>query len=200
MTSAAAAATSSAVRLGEQIFDASEKVNAEFFAISYGALVRQLVDHLPQDDDVPSVNEQLFAIGHRIGVRLIEEYSVKINSLGNAPAGCRTFAQAAERVALTGLRMFLNIKADLSPVKDSADTFSIKFQDNPLNLFVELPEGPLREKLWYSNVLCGVISGALTLVSFQTKVDYVRDVLRGDSMNEITLRFSGAERDVVSNR
>lgn len=182
--------TSSAAKLGETAFEAGDKVSAEFFAISYGALVQQLVADVPQEDDVESVNQQLEAIGHRIGARLIEEYSVR----NDAPP-CRTFAQAADGVALTGLRMFLNIVAEVAPVKDSADTFSITFHDNPLALFVELPDGPLKERLWYSNILCGVIGGALSLVGFQTEVRFARDQLRGDAKNEITIRFKGRERE-----
>jgi hypothetical protein len=47
--------------------------------------------------------------------------------------------------------MFLGINA-LS-VKGEKDSFSIIFEDNPLNDFVELPSG--LEDLWYSNVLAG---------------------------------------------
>lgn len=181
----------SAAKLGQAAFDASNKINAEFLAISYGALVRQMVQDLPQEDDITSVNQQLEQSGYRIGARLIEEYSVR----SGAPP-CHTFALAAESVALTGLKMFLNINAEVAPVKDSADTFSITFTENPLTLFVELPPGPIREKLWYSNVLCGVIGGALSLVGFHTEVQYVRDKLRGDTRDEITLRFKGREKEV----
>lgn len=179
-----------AARLGLAAFESSSKVSAEFLAISYGALVLQMVKGLAQEDDVESVNQQLAQSGFRIGVRLIEEYSIRS---GAAP--CTTFAQAAEGVALTGLRMFLGIDADVGPVKDSADTFSVTFADNPLALFVELPPGPVRDKLWFSNVLCGVMGGALSLVGFQTEVRYVRDTLRGDAKDEITIRFKGREKE-----
>lgn len=185
------ATSEGAAKLGVAAFEASSKVSAEFLAITYGALVLQMVQDLPQEDDVSSVNQQLEQSGYRIGARLVEEYSVK----SGAPP-CHTFAQAAESVALIGLKMFLNINAEVSPVKDSADTFSITFTENPLALFVELPPGPVREKLWYSNVLCGVIGGALGLVGFQTEVQYVRDRLRGDVKDEITVRFKGREKEV----
>jgi len=50
-------------------------------------------------------------------------------------------------------------------------SFSLIFDENPLADFVELPEEGPYEKLWYSNVLCGVIRGALEMVedpSFST--------------------------------
>jgi hypothetical protein len=37
--------------------------------------------------------------------------------------------------------------------------------ENPLAEFVELPEEVLEGELWFSNVLCGVIRGALEMVS-----------------------------------
>ena len=43
-------------------------------------------------------------------------------------------------------------------------SFSLIFDENPLADFVELPEDGPYEKLWYSNVLCGVIRGALEMV------------------------------------
>ncbi|EPY38660.1 trafficking protein particle complex subunit-like protein [Angomonas deanei] len=178
-------------KLGETAFDQNDKVSAEFFALSYGALVRQLIDQLPQDEDVNSVNQQLEMIGQRIGARLVEEYSVRS---GGPP--CKTFTDCAESVTKIGLKMFLNVNATVSAVKDSADTFSIRFHDNPLNIFVELPpEKNMRERLWYSNVLCGVLKGALGLVGYQTDVHFMKDTLRGDPVNEITLRFIGKERE-----
>lgn len=182
--------SSNAAQLGDAAFDNNSKVSGEFLALTYGALVQQMVEDLAQEDDVEQVNQQLFAMGHRIGARLIEEYSVRSKA-----APCRSFTQAAEGVALTGLRMFLGITAELTQVKDTADTFAISFAENPLALFVELPDGPLATHLWYSNLLCGVVVGALSLVGFHVEAHFSRDVLRGDSCNEILLHFKGRERE-----
>jgi trafficking protein particle complex subunit 3 len=48
----------------------------------------------------------------------------------------------------------------------SADdkSFSLILDENPLADFVELPEDGPFDKLWYSNVLCGVLRGALEMV------------------------------------
>ena len=43
--------------------------------------------------------------------------------------------------------------------------FVLTFEENPLAEFVELPEEALEGGLWYSNVLCGVLRGALEMVS-----------------------------------
>ena len=42
--------------------------------------------------------------------------------------------------------------------------FSLTFDDNPLAESVELPEEALEGGLWFSNVFCGVIRGALEMV------------------------------------
>lgn len=44
-------------------------------------------------------------------------------------------------------------------------TFTLTLDENPLAEFVELPEDVLEGGLWFSNVLCGVIRGALEMAS-----------------------------------
>ena len=43
-------------------------------------------------------------------------------------------------------------------------SFTLTFDENPLAEFVELPEEALEGGLWFSNVLCGVLRGALEMV------------------------------------
>lgn len=46
----------------------------------------------------------------------------------------------------------------------SGSSFTLTLDENPLAEFVELPEEALEGGLWYSNVLCGVLRGALEMV------------------------------------
>ncbi|CUG30492.1 transport protein particle (TRAPP) component, putative [Bodo saltans] len=207
--SASSSAATTSTKIGDRAFDKIEKTSAEFFAITYGALVRQMfIDHNERAD---IVNTQLDQMGERIGVRLIEEYAAR----SGAPP-CRSPAQAADSVAKIGLKMFnpqrpsqwLQPPRSSGPVSSSTGAaigdaangsnggavYSISFDENPLNVFVELPDA-LRQTLWYSNVLCGVIRGGLQQVGFVTLVWYVRDVLRGDDVNEIRIQFQGKERE-----
>ena len=41
--------------------------------------------------------------------------------------------------------------------------FGLIFSENPLNDYVELPEK--YRDLWYSNIVCGIIKGALEAVN-----------------------------------
>ena len=43
--------------------------------------------------------------------------------------------------------------------------FSLVLEENPLADFVELPDdGRAQDELWFSNILCGVLRGALEMV------------------------------------
>lgn len=193
-------------KVGERAFDAMPKVSAEFFAISYGALVRQVL--ATSEDNLEAVNHQLEEIGVRIGLRLVEEYVAR----SGAPP-CRTFASTADAIAKIGLKMFLGITAQVANLQiatapaggqqqqqqqqsgsSNESSYSLVFAENPLNFFVELPH-TMVGALWYSNVLCGVVRGALEQIGTVTEVRYVKDTLRGDSVNEIkvTLKSTTGE-------
>lgn len=61
--------------------------------------------------------------------------------------------------------MFLNISPIVSNWSASGDACSLVFEENPLAEFVELPEdGKAHKELWYSNIYCGVLRGALAMV------------------------------------
>lgn len=55
------------------------------------------------------------------------------------------------------------------------DEFSLILDQNPLTDFVELPED--HPNLLYSNILCGVIRGALEMVSIQPPIHSCFDTL-----------------------
>lgn len=50
----------------------------------------------------------------------------------------------------------------------SGASFTLTLDENPLAEFVELPEEALEGGLWFSNVLCGVLRGALEMVHSST--------------------------------
>lgn len=95
--------------------------------------------------------------GYNIGIRLIEEFLAK----SNLPR-CSDFKECGEVIAKVGFKMFLGVTAQLSNVDLKKNEFSLVLDDNPLVDYVELPEQ--YSALNYSNILCGVIRGALEMV------------------------------------
>ena len=139
-------------RVGDAAFSRVEKLNSELFSLTYGAIVTQLLKDYEETD---ATNAQLEKMGYNIGVRLIDEF------LAKAQVGqCGSFQETAEVIAKVGFKMFLGITAEV--VGASASEFSLQLTENPLAEFVELPEH--YSSLAYSNMLCGVLRGALEMV------------------------------------
>ena len=64
-----------------------------------------------------------------------------------------------------GFKMFLNVTPTVTNWAADNKQFSLIFEENPLADFVELPDdGHAQDELWYSNILCGVLRGALEMV------------------------------------
>ncbi|KIK30900.1 hypothetical protein PISMIDRAFT_25949 [Pisolithus microcarpus 441] len=177
--------------IGEDLWKSrTEKVNAELFALTYGALVVQLIQDY---EDYGEVNKQLEKMGYNIGTRLIEDFLAR-SSVGR----CSDFREVGEVVAKVGFKSFLNITPTVThPPPTSRPTsvqrqtsvpnssFTLTLDENPLAEFVELPEEALEGGLWFSNVLCGVLRGALEMVQMQVQVEFLSDVLRGDETTEL---------------
>ena len=65
-----------------------------------------------------------------------------------------------------GFKIFLNITPTVTNWSGDNKQFSLIFEENPLADFVELPDdGRAQDELWFSNILCGVLRGALEMVS-----------------------------------
>jgi len=80
--------------------------------------------------------------------------------------------------------MFLGVSADARGWDSEGKSCFIVLKENPLAEFVVLPSC-YKTTLWYSNVLCGLIRGALEMVNVKVRVHFTKDMLRGDQETEI---------------
>ncbi|KAE8790405.1 hypothetical protein CFC21_028506 [Triticum aestivum] len=165
---------------GDALFASVERVNAELFTLTYGAIVRQLLTDL---EEVEEVNKQLDQMGYNIGTRLVDEFLAKSNV-----SNCADFKETADTIAKLGFKMFLGVTATVTNWDAEGTTCSFVLEDNPLVDFVELPD--TCQGLQYCNVLSGVIRGALEMVSMKTEVTWVRDMLRGDDAYEMRVKLT----------
>lgn len=144
--------------VGDEIWRRVEKVNSELFTLTYGSLVAQLVKDF---ENYEEVNIQLEKMGYNIGCRLIDDFLAK-SGLGK----CTDFRDTAEVISKVGFRMFLGITPAVVNWSQDLNSFSLIFDENPLAEYVELPEDA--GDLFFSNILCGVIRGALEMASTQS--------------------------------
>ncbi|KAK1340206.1 hypothetical protein QTO34_018771 [Cnephaeus nilssonii] len=170
----------------------SKKMSSELFTLTYGALVTQLCKDYENDEDV---NKQLDKMGYNIGVRLIEDFLARSN-VGK----CHDFRETADVIAKVAFKMYLGITPSITNWSPAGDEFSLILENNPLVDFVELPDN--HSSLIYSNLLCGVLRGALEMVSTALYLlghlkcgpdgcggQVCPGHLKGDGVTEIRMRF-----------
>ena len=157
---------------GDQVWARMPKCNAEFFRLTYGALVVQLVEDC---DDIKEVNDKLLSMGVSIGTRIIDEFLAK----SNQREPCKSFEETCEVVGRVAFKMFLGVEPMLE-----IGTVTLRvpcLPENPLN------ENGTRGRL--PLLKCGAIRGALEQILYKVDVYCVKDTLRGDDTNEIGVTF-----------
>ncbi|KAK6455877.1 NO signaling/Golgi transport ligand-binding domain-containing protein [Scheffersomyces xylosifermentans] len=171
-----------------------EKINSELFTLTYGSVVAQLCRDF--NNNYHEVNNQLDKMGYNIGLRLIEEFLAK-----TGVRRCQTFKETAEIITKIGFKIFLNIQPTVENWSNDGKTCSLIIPEpNPLTEFVELPittDPKINKELWYSQILCGVLRGALQMVQLEVEVGFVKDTLRGDDRTEIRLKLNRTLKDEV---
>ena len=166
------------------MFADQPKINSELLSLTYGVFVAKLIreadDHSPEQ-----VNKQLEEIGFNMGCRMIDDFFARSKSANQT---CKDFKQTMDVLAKQAFKMFLGVYADVTKWDAQFQQCSLILKDNPLNDFVVLPAN-IRNELWYSNVLTGIIRGALEMINLKVRVTFVRDTLRGDSEIEMSVQL-----------
>lgn len=189
-TNMAARTNSSVANQGMALWQKQSKCNAEFFALTYGALVAEL---LRDFEDDASVTAELDRMGYSIGVRCVEEVLAKASNVGT-----QSFLTDTPEICALAFRMFLGIQMDThrtssSSSSDTTTSYSLVFNENPLATFVELPKE--REGLEYSQLYAGMIRGMLEMLQFDVNATVTKTQLRGHDVNEITVELKQILQD-----
>lgn len=167
-------------RNGEQIYNSMDKINSELLAMTYGAMVTQLIKDYK---DVKVVNVELEKMGYNIGVRLVDEFLAKSNL-----QSCVNFRETAQVIAKVAFKMFLGITAEVTRWREDGRQFSLVFKSNPLGEFVELPQE--LHDLDYSALICGALRGALHMLQMSVECQIVKEEVKGapESEMRVTLK------------
>lgn len=135
-------------------------------------------------------------MGYNIGIRLIEEFLSKTGM-----KRCGNFKETVDIICKIGFKIYLNIIPTSENWSSDGKSCSIILPEpNPLTEFVELPitqDSKIGKELWYSNVLCGVIRGALQMIQLDVDINFVKDSLRGDDKTELRIKLNKILKDEV---
>lgn len=82
-----------------------DKVNSELVVLTYGTIVAQLCKDF--DSDYVEVNKQLDKMGYNIGLRLIEDYLAKSNTMKR----CANFRETAEMISKVRVPLLPAVRA-----------------------------------------------------------------------------------------
>jgi len=126
-----------------------------------------------------------------MGCRMIDEFFARqLPTMKH----CKDFRETMEVIAKMAFRMFLGFYADVSNWDNSGLSCSLILKENPMADFVVLPS-KLSNKLWYTNILCGIIRGALEMINVKVKAYFIKDILRGDLETEIRVELIEIVKD-----
>ena len=179
--------------LGDDVWRSIDKINLELFTLTYGLIVLQLCRDY--NHNYSEVNSQLDKMGYNIGVRLIEEFLAKTGA-----QRCANFRETMEMVLKVGFKMFLNIVPLVELwLPDGKLCTLVLPEPNPLTEFVDYPshDAKIGKELWYSQILCGVLRGALQMVQMDVDVAFAKDTLRGDDRTEMKVKLNKVLKDEV---
>lgn len=114
------------------------------------------------------MNRQLDKIGYNMGLRMADDFLAKNPRIGR----CSSMQQLAEVLAKSACKTYLGVQALVTHT--TAEEFQLQLESNPLVEFVEIPEE--YKNVRYSQVICGIIRGALYAINMDATTTITSDV------------------------
>lgn len=169
----------------------TRKVPSSLLSLTYGALVAQLLRDM--QGDVDKVNLKLDQMGESMGSRMIDE----VLSKANIRRCGGVFKEAMQLVSTVGFKFYWNVQPQVTSWNAEGTQCSLVFtNETPLEEFVEIPDQFTGLK--YTQLLCGIIRGALQCVNIKTTCEIARDRLRGeDEVTEIRVTLIEISREMA---
>lgn len=126
-------------------------------------------------------------MGYNMGTRMVDEFFAR-QPANTQP--CRDFKQMTDVVSKQALKMFLNMAADVRSVDKEGKVCDFILRENPLAEYVVLPpQCREQSKMWYSNIYCGMLRGALEMINITVKATFINDTLLGDEQTVIRVEL-----------
>ena len=161
-----------------QSYDAlleTKNIKVELLTFMYGTLLVRLTKDIK---DINELNKKMELIGYDIGKRLVDDLIDDFQRVDQSDQN-----KLMEKLICQLAQHYLGIIGNYNQVGENE--FHLKFNQNPISLYVELPES--LEGLCYSNIICGIMRGMLEITGFEVKCEFIKDKMKGDDINDIKI-------------
>ena len=161
-----------------QSYDAlleTKNIKVELLTFMYGTLLVRLTKDIK---DINELNKKIELIGYDIGKRLVDDLIDDFQRVDQSDQN-----KLMEELICQLAQHYLGIIGNYNQVGENE--FHLKFNQNPISLYVELPES--LEGLCYSNIICGIMRGMLEITGFEVKCEFIKDKMKGDDINDIKI-------------
>ena len=161
-----------------QSYDAlleTKNIKVELLTFMYGTLLVRLTKDIK---DINELNKRIELIGYDIGKRLVDDLIDDFQRVDQSDQN-----KLMEKLICQLAQHYLGIIGNYNQVGEKE--FHLKFTQNPISLYVELPES--LEGLCYSNIICGIMRGMLEISGFEVKCELIKDKMKGDDINDLKI-------------
>ena len=160
----------------DAIFMERKQNKVELLTFMYGSLLVRLTKDIK---DINELNKKIESIGYDMGKRLvddlIDDFQLRLDVSDQN--------KLMEKLIIQLSQYYLGIVGTYNQVSEKE--FHLIFSDNPISLYVELPES--LNDLCYSNIICGMLRGMLEISGFEIQCEFVKDKMKGDDVNDLKI-------------